>query len=163
LTRFPLLGNHAKVECKSCHVDVLFKNASIACYSCHAKDDKHKKKLGPLCEQCHNAKTWKAWDFDHDKRTRFPLDGKHVGLACDACHVRPMDGRVTASSQCVSCHVKDDVHDGSYGKTCQQCHVTSSFRTIKSRGASKVGLADPATMRPEPPSSRHRPAADPAS
>ncbi len=139
LTRFPLLGNHARVECKSCHVGVLFKDASIACYSCHAKSDKHKKSLGTLCEQCHNAKSWKAWDFDHDKRTRFPLDGKHVGLNCDACHTRPMEGRVLASSQCVSCHVKDDVHDGSYGKVCQQCHVTSSFRTIKSRATSKSG------------------------
>ena len=135
LTRFPLLGNHARVECKSCHAGPLFKSANISCNSCHAKDDKHKKTLGPLCEQCHNAKAWKAWDFDHDKRTRFPLDGKHVGLSCAACHTRPMETRVTASSQCVSCHVKDDVHDGSYGKTCQQCHVTSSFRNIKSRGA----------------------------
>ena len=151
LTRFPLLGNHAKVECKACHAGVLFKDASIACSSCHAKNDKHKKTLGTLCEQCHNAKSWKAWDFDHDKRTRFPLDGKHVGLSCDACHSRPMEGRVIASSQCVSCHVKDDVHDGSYGKACQQCHVTTGFRTIKSRGASKVGSATPAAARPQPP------------
>ena len=135
LTRFPLLGNHAKVECKSCHVDVRFKDASIACYSCHATSDKHKRTLGIQCEQCHNAKSWKAWDFDHDKRTRFPLDGKHVGLSCDACHARPMETRVIASGQCASCHAKDDIHDGSYGKSCQQCHVTSSFRNIKSRGA----------------------------
>ena len=135
LTRFPLLGNHGKVECKSCHASVLFKDASIACYSCHARDDKHRKSLGTQCEQCHNAKSWKAWDFDHDKRTRFPLDGKHVGLSCGACHTRPMETRVVASSQCASCHAKDDIHEGSYGKACQQCHVTSSFRTIKSRGA----------------------------
>lgn len=148
LTRFPLLGKHSKVECKACHAGVLYKDASIACNSCHAKSDKHKKTLGTLCEQCHNAKSWKAWDFDHDKRTRFPLDGKHVGLSCDACHSRPMEGRVIASSQCVSCHVKDDVHDGSYGKSCQQCHVTSSFRTIKSRGASKVGAVTPGAGHP---------------
>jgi hypothetical protein len=113
----------------------LFKDASISCNACHAKDDKHKKSLGMQCEQCHNAKSWKAWDFDHDKRTRFPLDGKHVGLSCDACHNRPMETRVIASGQCASCHAKDDVHEGSYGKACQQCHVTSSFRSIKSRGA----------------------------
>jgi hypothetical protein len=162
LTRFPLLGNHAKVECKSCHTSVQFKNASIACYSCHVKDDAHKKLLGTLCEQCHNARNWKAWDFDHDKRTKFPLDGKHTGLACKACHVRPMEGRVVASGQCVSCHAKDDVHDGSYGKTCQQCHVTSSFRTIKSRGANKIGMADPGTIVHHP-STRQEPAADSAS
>jgi hypothetical protein len=137
LTRFPLLGHHAKVECRSCHADALFKNASIACYACHARDDAHRKTLGTSCEQCHNARSWKAWDFDHDKRTRFPLDGKHVGLSCDACHSRPMEGRVVASSQCVSCHAKDDVHDGSYGKACQQCHVTSGFRNVKALGTSR--------------------------
>ena len=139
LTRFPLLGKHAPVECKSCHASPRFKDAKLDCYSCHVKDDKHKKTLGTLCEQCHNAKSWKAWDFDHDKRTKFVLDGKHVGVACSACHTRPMEGKVVSSSTCVSCHAKDDVHDGSYGKACQQCHVSSSWRTIKSRNSRTVG------------------------
>ena len=133
LVPFPLLGKHAKVECKSCHADAKFKDARIACVACHAKDDKHRKTLGTLCEQCHNAKSWKAWTFDHDKRTRFPLDGKHEGVACSACHDKPFDGRVVTSSQCVACHARDDVHQGSYGRACQQCHVTSSFKSIRQR------------------------------
>ncbi len=150
LTPFPLLGKHEKVECKSCHADARFKNAKTTCVSCHAKDDKHKRTLGTLCEQCHNARTWKAWSFDHDKRTRFVLDGKHAGVACSGCHSRPMEGRVVTSSQCVSCHTKDDVHDGSYGKACQQCHVTSDFRTIRSRAARPVGALEPSTRLARP-------------
>jgi hypothetical protein len=140
LTPFPLLGKHERLDCKACHANVQFKNARLDCRSCHLKDDKHKSRLGSLCEQCHNARSWKAWSFDHDKRTRFALDGKHSGVACETCHTRPMEGRVVTPSQCVSCHVKDDVHDGTYGKSCQQCHVTSDFRTIKSRGGRGAAL-----------------------
>lgn len=144
LTPFPLLGQHEKTECKSCHVDAKFKSTSAACDSCHAKDDKHKKTLGTQCEQCHNPRTWKAWNFDHDKRTHFALDGRHAALACAACHSKPVEGRVVASAQCASCHAKDDPHDGSYGKACQQCHVTTDFRTIRSRVSRPVGALAPA-------------------
>jgi len=136
LTRFPLLGKHVKIECKECHKSVRFKDAKIACVSCHLKDDVHKKTLGPTCETCHNARNWKAWDFDHDKRTKYVLDGKHKGLACKACHLLPMEGKVLASTRCISCHAKSDVHEGAYGRQCEQCHVTSSFKTTRARSGS---------------------------
>lgn len=70
------------------------------------------------------------------------LDGKHKGLACEACHTRPAEkGKVVTSTQCVACHSKNDVHDGSYGRQCQQCHVTDSWRTIRSGMGRKVGAA----------------------
>ena len=142
LSRFPLLAKHAQVECKLCHSDARFKNAKSECVACHVKDDKHKATLGPSCEQCHNARSWKAWDFDHDKRTKFSLDGKHQGLACSTCHTRPTEGKVLASAQCVSCHAKDDAHDGSYGRQCQQCHVTATWRTIRARQGRPVSSLD---------------------
>lgn len=131
LTRFPLLGAHVKVECKQCHPTAAFKDASTRCVACHEKDDKHKRKLGPQCEQCHNARTWKAWDFDHDRRTHFKLDGGHRGLHCEACHQRPMPAKVSLTTTCVSCHESDDVHDGGFGKQCDRCHVTSSFKKVR--------------------------------
>ncbi len=143
LARFPLLGRHVQVECKMCHASALFKNARSECVACHAKDDTHKKTLGPACEQCHNARSWKTWKFDHDTQTKFVLDGKHKGPACSSCHTRPMEGRVTAPSQCAACHAKDDVHEGSYGRQCQQCHVTDSFKNIKARIGRPVSLAGP--------------------
>ena len=147
LAPFPLLGLHARVACKECHKTPRFKDAKTDCYACHAKDDEHGKTLGLACEQCHNPRTWKAWDFEHDKRTRFVLDGKHLGLACKACHTRPAEGRVETSAQCYACHAKNDVHEGSYGRQCQQCHVTSSFGNIRSRPRRTSGLSLPETRR----------------
>ncbi|MDP9043433.1 MAG: cytochrome c family protein [Pseudomonadota bacterium] len=141
LARFALLGKHEQVQCKDCHAGALFKNAKSDCVACHAKDDQHKKSLGPACGQCHNARSWKAWDFDHDTRTKYVLDGRHKGLVCSACHTRPTDDRVVASTQCIACHAKNDVHEGHYGRQCQQCHVTSSFATIRSRSGRTVSVA----------------------
>jgi len=132
LTRFPLLGKHAKVPCKDCHATAQFKDAKSDCYSCHKKDDKHKMKLGTRCEQCHNPRSWKQWDFDHDRRTAFPLDGKHRGLDCLACHKSPIQGRLKAPAACAACHEDVDPHQGAFGRQCDRCHVTSSFKTIRS-------------------------------
>lgn len=131
LARFPLLGKHMKVECKKCHLTPAFKDASMECNTCHAKEDVHKKRLGTQCGQCHNARDWKLWDFDHDQRTKFKLDGGHKGLECVACHTRPAPGKLSLSGTCVSCHEREDVHDGSFGRQCERCHVTSSFKSIK--------------------------------
>ncbi len=131
LTRFPLLGKHAKVECKKCHLTPAFKDAGIACVACHEKDDKHKYKLGPRCETCHNALSWKDWRFDHNTQTSYKLDGGHERIVCEACHNKPMPRKVTLSNTCSSCHEADDVHNGGFGKFCERCHVTSSFKEIR--------------------------------
>jgi hypothetical protein len=131
-TKYPLLGKHRSTRCESCHTVQLYKDKTPTdCFACHRKDDVHKRRLGTQCEQCHNARDWKIWDFDHDTRTRFKLDGGHVGLDCYACHKSPADKKVTASSACVSCHKKDDKHEGSYGPQCERCHETSSWKHIK--------------------------------
>jgi hypothetical protein len=147
LTRFPLLGKHAAVECARCHTSPKFKDAGIACAGCHAQDDKHKKTLGPDCGQCHNARTWSDWNFDHDTRTRFVLDGRHKAKACALCHTSPVENRAVAPSQCYSCHVKDDIHEGGFGRQCQLCHVTSSFSTLKRRTGLRDGGAVPRPIR----------------
>jgi hypothetical protein len=146
-TRFPLLGKHAPLACAKCHTTgAKFKDAKIACVSCHLKDDKHKKTLGPECGQCHNARTWKDWTFDHDTRTKFPLDGKHKGKACILCHFNPIENRYVLSSSCFSCHVKDDIHESGFGRQCQECHVTSSFKTLKPKALPAAGAASAAAL-----------------
>ena len=130
-TDFPLLGRHAMVECRSCHASARYKDAKRDCFACHARDDVHKRRLGPQCETCHNSRDWKAWDFSHERRTRFPLDGAHRRLACYACHQRPTERAPTLAASCASCHAADDVHDGSFGRQCERCHVSSSFKQVK--------------------------------
>ena len=130
--RFPLLGLHIKVECKKCHQTQLFRDTPSDCYSCHKKDDDkvHKRRLGTKCETCHNSRSWKAWDFDHDRRTKFKLDGGHRKLNCYACHMKAMGDHVVVPSSCIGCHDNDDVHRGAFGPQCERCHVTSDFKTL---------------------------------
>lgn len=130
LTRLPLLGKHSQLACTSCHSDQSYRSKGITCADCHI-DDHHKGTLGApsQCRDCHNAANWKAWSFDHDSQTRYPLTGMHKGLICSACHSRP-GNPAEAGSQCVDCHKRNDVHRGGFGQDCERCHVTSSFREI---------------------------------
>ena len=131
-TKYPLLGKHRTTACDSCHTAPLYKDKTpTTCYACHKNDDTHRRRLGTECQDCHNSRDWKIWDFDHDKRTQFKLDGGHKGLDCYACHSAKMDKKVTASSACVSCHKKDDKHEGSFGPQCERCHATSTWGQIK--------------------------------
>lgn len=130
LTRFPLLGKHAALQCAGCHADKTFAARGTGCADCHA-DDHHKGALGSpaACGKCHDSTDWKRWTFDHDRQARFALTGRHRGLICSACHARPGDP-AKLGTQCVDCHRRDDVHHGGFGEDCQRCHVTSGFREI---------------------------------
>jgi hypothetical protein len=129
--RFPLLGAHLVVPCAKCHASARYRDAKRDCFACHERDDVHKRRLGTACETCHHARAWKSWDFDHDRQTKFMLDGAHRKLACYACHRLPVAGRATLPTNCISCHAAEDVHDGAYGSQCGKCHVTSSFKQIR--------------------------------
>lgn len=128
---FPLVGRHLMVQCRSCHATARYKDARRDCVGCHAQDDIHKRRLGPQCESCHNARDWKTWDFNHDRQTRFRLDGAHRRLECYACHRDAVGTKPTLAAACVACHARDDVHDGSFGRQCDSCHFTSSFKQVK--------------------------------
>ncbi|HEY4698239.1 MAG TPA: cytochrome c3 family protein, partial [Gallionella sp.] len=132
MSTFPLLGRHMLVDCKKCHAAVTFKDAKSDCWSCHEKDDVHKRKLGSECQTCHNTRNWKAWDFNHNK-TSFKLDGAHKKVAgkCDACHQKPMAKKVLLSGTCGSCHDRDDVHNGNFSDRCERCHEGDTWKQVK--------------------------------
>lgn len=131
-TKYPLVGQHSMTTCLSCHAGKLYKDKTPTdCYSCHKSQDTHKKRLGSLCEGCHNSRDWKIWDFNHDNRTRFKLDGGHKGLTCYDCHSTPMAKKVTAPTTCVACHNQDDKHEGRLGAQCERCHQSVSWKTLK--------------------------------
>ena len=134
--RFALLGAHVKVECKACHASPRYRDAARDCLACHRKQDKHQARLGESCESCHNARHWSLISFDHTRQTRYPLSGKHAGVACDACHKAPAPrGRKAAplGSDCASCHRAADPHDGGFGPNCEMCHQTSGWSVLLSR------------------------------
>ena len=133
MSKFLLQGNHALVECKKCHFAPTFKDAKSECFSCHEKDDAkiHKRRLGTECQDCHNVRSWKSWDFDHNK-TDFKLVGPHKGISdCYKCHQRPATGKVKTSKTCGSCHDLDDVHNGDFGPQCDRCHDGNKWRDVR--------------------------------
>ena len=140
-SRFPLLGAHNVVDCKKCHTDKLYRGAPLDCYSCHKKDEEkpHKQRLGKKCENCHNARSWKSWDFNHDKKTKFKLDGGHKKPDCYACHKLPVENeKFIVQRTCGGCHEKDDKHQGEFGQLCERCHVTSKWSTLLVGGSTKA-------------------------
>lgn len=139
-SRFPLLGAHIKVGCASCHRSPQFKDAARECAGCHEKDDTHKARLGPDCATCHNARSWKSWDFDHGRRTKYPLEGAHRAVRCEACHTQPAKGKLEVSTVCYACHRGVDVHGGAFGVQCDRCHGVDNWRVIRA-GAGRVAPA----------------------
>lgn len=136
LSRFPLTGRHTTANCRSCHETQLYRDTPRDCGSCHKKDDRHKLKLGVRCESCHNTRAWPAWTFDHDRKTKYRLEGAHRKVACEACHTAPAPaGRDVAptASACVSCHRNEDAHEGQFGSRCEQCHTTEGWKSLKAR------------------------------
>jgi hypothetical protein len=136
LSRFPLTGRHIAVVCKDCHKSTLFKEAPRDCYACHTKDDKHKLKFGERCGACHNTRAWPIWEFDHDKRTKYRLDGAHKKAKCESCHKQEAPkGKDSApvGTSCIACHRTDDAHDGQFGMRCETCHSVEGWKKIRAR------------------------------
>lgn len=128
-TDYELLGKHKEVKCKACHPNEKFKNTPLLCNECHKKDDKHKGLFGHKCETCHNEISWTKILFDHEKKTEYPLLGKHLDVKCVRCHMGDLYKEKLASD-CSSCHKKDDKHKGSFGAKCESCHVERGWKEI---------------------------------
>ena len=152
-TRFPLRGRHAAVACDSCHRPGRTRAmAHASCTDCHA--DRHAGQLSHRadrgrCESCHDVGGWTPARFsaaDHAK-TKLPLTGAHLAVACDACHrevatatlrdVRPPPGAPArteqfhfASTACSECH--GDPHRGRTAKqgACESCHATETWAAV---------------------------------
>lgn len=131
ITSFPLVGMHAEVACVECHATPAFHDADSDCASCHFNDDPHQGALGEQCDTCHNPTSWRAWQFNHDVQTSFPLTGSHVNVTCNECHTENMKRSDEVRNDCNSCHRREDPHFGRFGNNCEACHTTSSFTQIE--------------------------------
>ena len=119
--RFSLNGGHEAVPCVKCHATEViagkrvqvFARASLpACVACH--QDPHGGKLARFtaagCTVCHTSTMWTDIHFDHSQ-TRYPLDGKHVRVACARCHAPSTGSRAPdlwqfqgVATACAGCH-----------------------------------------------------------
>ncbi len=155
---YPLEGLHARVACDKCHGResdpagrkafpaavseryLRFKPvAHASCTDCHK--DPHQNRFGQSCESCHGMAGWKKLrpagqkvGF-HDK-TRYPLRGRHVEVACRSCHgpatgTKAAQWKGLAFGACADCHA--DAHAGQMGKSgtpeaaCDRCHAVEGF------------------------------------
>lgn len=167
VTRYPLRGKHAQIECTECHkqaprvvAEKDHKNwkwlgLKSACLSCHKDEHRfgsHKMaRFSPLngCVTCHNESDWKQiHGFDHDKSTRYAIDGKHLELKCAECHLtrnakaKPVvwlnpgvyKWAKLEEKTCENCH--KNPHIGKFSaevlkKKCTVCHITQDWFQMK--------------------------------
>ena len=146
-TSYPLIGNHKTVDCKLCHVDLIFSNAKTTCLLCHK--DMHQQTVGLDCERCHTPRSWIVENITEiHQLSRFPLQGRHAQVDCYLCHksaslllFEPM------SSTCVDCHRKDflattqpsHVAD-KYPEDCFLCHNELSWAPAKFNHNTNTGF-----------------------
>jgi hypothetical protein len=152
-TGFPLVMPHASVKCESCHKpagkQTLYRVKFARCIDCH--EDVHKGQFAGepwqnRCEQCHNGSSFKKSTMTlvlHQK-TRFPLTGGHVAVACNDCHKPMRDSNIPvyhfSELNCTSCH--DDIHHGEFAERmkvrnaegkpagCEVCHSTKEWSEL---------------------------------
>jgi hypothetical protein len=131
LTSFPLLGLHQFATCEDCHLTHDFREVGKECVNCHRGDDAHRSQLGEVCALCHNPNAWARWDFDHNRQTRFVLNGAHRGMNCLACHRKPTSIEIQLSMECGGCHLQDSPHSDAFGRDCERCHVDTSWKETR--------------------------------
>ena len=123
---FPLVGEHARQECASCHVNGVYSGTPKECVNCHRTDYQRTKApdhaasgLGTDCASCHraNAPSWNDGSFDHN--SVFRLLGQHARQVCGVCHVNNVFSGTPRN--CVGCHRSD------YQRTASPSHTAAGF------------------------------------
>ena len=156
-TRYPLEKKHEPVKCAACHfttrsgappnskatipptnaqgyqkLTFRWPTWGFDCTPCH--DNVHGTSLfgQKSCKLCHSAKVeFTKINFDHNRRTRFPLDGEHADtrkVTCYGCH--PKEQKVKPERRCDACH--KDVHQARFAKVsggndCAVCHTAANW------------------------------------
>jgi hypothetical protein len=138
-TRYPLRGAHRQTACDRCH-DFSGRAAARrsppafgACTDCHRDPHTGTATLGGKvvdCDACHDLRGFAPATFTvvHHAATRYPLEGAHARVRCEACHGRRAGSVVMrpAAARCIDCH--RDPHNGPPGGDCGACHSVQAMR-----------------------------------
>ncbi len=120
LTKFELRGNHAIIECRSCHYkdnpvsntkEQKFTGINTNCSTCHQNVHGTQFEVEGTtdCSKCHGFEAWDRSNFNHNNAA-FKLDGAHIHVACIKCHQEEwIDGTKkikykTGKLECIDCH-----------------------------------------------------------
>ena len=135
-TGYELKGSHKQALCLRCHNDRGPVQSFLAkgCAGCH--EDYHYGQLGQNCTKCHNEVTWRPVNqIALHNRTRFPLTGSHVLVACQRCHIGARVGVFQPIDvQCLTCHQVDLANANNpphlnlgYVNQCHRCHIPTTW------------------------------------
>jgi len=133
-TGFPLKGAHAIIDCRHCHVNLVFSDIGTQCTDCHA--DIHRRQMGSDCEECHSVHGWQEIKRNiTGHRNRFPLMGAHSALQCESCHTNGAVGLFRGlRTDCDFCHHEDylnaqsvDHQQADFPLDCEFCHSMDSW------------------------------------
>jgi hypothetical protein len=132
---WPLDGLHATTACNLCHTGdpPRYANTPTGCADCHQKDadgaaSPIHKGLSTTCTDCHTPAGWKPSSYVHP----WPLQGKHVLVACVACHAGPTPVYKGTPTDCYACHkAESDASTfpghATFPHTCLDCHQLSGW------------------------------------
>ncbi len=131
VTRFPLIGIHAALDCESCHrgqAEKQFTNLPVTCDGCHEENyrtsrnpDHQLAGFDRQCEVCHSPASviWQQVQYTHP--LPFSLRGAHLNADCMACH---NDVYAGTPNQCEDCHMPE------YSATVNPDHQKFGFPTV---------------------------------
>ncbi len=146
-------GQHAALPCRACHKQesgtfpagqgtaIRFVGSGSACASCHAAKDPHRGALGNDCERCHTPERWPSVSRAFHKAGLFPLEGRHLTVACASCHLNGVT-RGTPT-KCFDCHWirrQDDLYQTRLGPDCESCHRPTSWTAVLWNHAQRTGV-----------------------
>jgi len=120
-TSMPLVGQHAKTDCKLCHPTLVFSEAKTECMQCHT--DVHESTVGKECGRCHTPYSWLVNNITQiHQQSRFPLVGVHATVDCYQCHTSETSQRFDVmGTECYSCH------SDNYAATTQPNHILAGY------------------------------------
>jgi len=133
-TSFTLEGQHQDVDCKMCHISLVFSKAENDCNSCHT--DMHYQTVSNDCGRCHTTQSWIVTDITKlHQESRFPLLGPHVTADCYSCHPSASLLRFEPLGvDCYDCHQSDysattnpNHLQANYSTECTECHLMTAF------------------------------------
>jgi hypothetical protein len=154
---FALAAPHDRLACSACHSpqarhpgqargDAAWRRRLRQpddCAACHA--DPHQGEFaGQSCLACHTRTEFRpvAFGAEQHARSRLPLEGAHLAVACDACHILVHPGGARrfrgTPETCEACH--SDPHGNAFvrlpatvgGRSgCARCHDTTAFDRAK--------------------------------
>jgi hypothetical protein len=134
-TKMPLLGQHKTIDCRQCHVTLVFNEAKLNCSSCH--NDIHQATTGSDCARCHSQVSWLVTNItDLHQVSRFPLLGAHRMADCSQCHISESLLRFDIPGvNCVDCHranymatTNPNHLKSGMSENCSLCHPVNSFQ-----------------------------------